>query len=102
MPARYSPDFFMRTADMTYVVETKADTDLSNQNVQRKQTAAIAWCEQINELEPKDRGYRRWAYVLLGEQSVGASIGANERTSDLLDRARLRTKAEEEAAEQLW
>lgn len=102
MPARYSPDYFVRTEDTVFVVETKAESALSDANVQRKQSAAIAWCEQINDLEPEQRGYRRWAYVLLGEQAVDGSIAANERASDLLERARLRTRAEEEAAEQLW
>lgn len=102
MPARYSPDFLVRTESMIYVVETKADSDLSNINVQRKQAAAIAWCDQINELEPAQRGHRRWAYVLLAEQTVKGSMAANERASDLLDRSRLRSAAEEESAQQIW
>jgi type III restriction enzyme len=102
MPARYSPDFLFRTEDMIYVVETKADSALSDINVQRKQSAAIAWCEQINELEPSQRSHRRWAYVLLGQQAVEGSIAGNERASELLDRARLRTKEEELAQEQIW
>lgn len=102
MPARYSPDFLFRTEEMIYVVETKADSALSDINVQRKQSAAIAWCEQINELEPSQRSHRRWAYVLLGEQAVEGSIAGNERASELLDRTRLRTKAEEIAQEQIW
>lgn len=102
MPARYSPDFIFRTEDMIYIVETKADSAMSDINVQRKQAAAIAWCEQINELEPNQRSHRRWAYVLLGEQTVEGSIAANERASELLDRTRLRSKAEEDADQQLW
>lgn len=102
MPARYSPDFLVRTEEMIYVVETKADSALSDINVQRKQSAAIAWCEQINELEPSQRSHRRWAYVLLGEQAVKGSIAGNERASELLDRTRLRSKAEEDADQQLW
>jgi type III restriction enzyme len=102
MPARYSPDFLFRTEEMIYVVETKAESALSDINVQRKQSAAIAWCEQINELEPSQRSHRRWAYVLLGEQAVEGSIAGNERASELLDRTRLRSKAEEIADEQIW
>lgn len=102
MPARYSPDFLFRTEEMIYVVETKADSALSDINVQRKQAAAVAWCEQINDLEPSQRSHRRWAYVLLGEQAVEGSIAGNERASDLLDRTRLRTRAEEIAQEQIW
>ncbi|MBG6190097.1 type III restriction enzyme [Arthrobacter sp. CAN_A212] len=102
MPARYSPDFLFRTEETIYVVETKADSALSDINVQRKQSAAIAWCEQINELEPAQRSHRRWAYVLLGEQAVENSIKGNERASDLLDRTRLRSKAEEDLEQQIW
>ncbi|MDP9984564.1 type III restriction enzyme [Pseudarthrobacter oxydans] len=102
MPARYSPDFLVRTESMIHVVETKADSALSDINVQRKQAAAIAWCEQINQLEPGQRGHRRWAYVLLSEQAVLSSAAANERASDLLDRSRLRSAEEEEAAQQVW
>ncbi|GHG41695.1 hypothetical protein GCM10012320_04310 [Sinomonas cellulolyticus] len=102
MPARYSPDFLVRTESMIYVVETKADFAMSDINVLRKQAAAIAWCEQINELEPDQRSHRRWAYVLLAEQSVKGSIAANERASDLLDRTRLRSTEEKEAEQQIW
>lgn len=102
MPARYSPDFLVRTQDMIYVVETKADSALSDANVQRKQASAIAWCEQINELEPSQRSHRRWAYVLLGQQAVEGAIAGNERASDLLNRTRLVSKAEQIAQEQIW
>lgn len=70
MPAQYSPDFLIRTAEMVYVVETKAQSALSDENVQRKQKAAAAWCDQINELPEQDRDGRQWAYVLLGESAV--------------------------------
>jgi len=102
MPARYSPDFLVRTDENVFIVETKSESSLSDANVQRKQSAAIAWCEQINRLEPSDRGHRHWAYVLVGEQAVQASIVANERASELLARARLRTVEEREAYEQIW
>ncbi|TFB73644.1 restriction endonuclease subunit R [Cryobacterium flavum] len=102
MPARYSPDFLVRTEGDIFVVETKAETSLSDVNVQRKQLAAISWCEQINRLEPEQRGYRRWVYVLIGEQSVATSIAGNERASELLARARLRTIDEQVADEQIW
>jgi len=102
MPARYSPDFLVRTEDEIFIVETKAESALSDANVQRKQLAAIAWCEQINRLEPEQRGHRRWAYVLIGEQAVQTSIAGNERASELLARARLRTKDETDADQQIW
>lgn len=52
MPAQYSPDFLVRTDMDVYAVEAKAQSALSDENVQRKQRAALAWCGQINQLEP--------------------------------------------------
>lgn len=58
MPAQYSPDFLIRTPFTIYVVETKAQSALSDENVQRKQKAALAWCEKINELPEEQRDGR--------------------------------------------
>lgn len=90
MPAQYSPDFLIRTPFTIYVVETKAQSALSDENVQRKQKAALAWCEQINELPEEERDGRDWAYVLLGETIVNEWHKKNATVTDLLDYARLR------------
>ncbi len=67
MPAFYIPDFLVRTADAVYLVETKAQQQVSHPNVQRKLKAATTWCERINSLEPRWRGGRQWHYALVGE-----------------------------------
>lgn len=90
MPAQYSPDFLIKTASTIYVVETKAQSALSDENVQRKQRAAVAWCEQINELPEELRDGREWAYVLLGETIVDEWKKKNATVGDLLSYARLR------------
>lgn len=90
MPAQYSPDFLVRTDTEIYVVETKAQSALSDENVKRKQRAALAWCEQINQLDSHLRADYSWNYVLLGESVVREWHGKNARASDLLDYARLR------------
>lgn len=90
MPAQYSPDFLIRTPFTIYVVETKAQSALSDENVQRKQKAALAWCEQINELPEEQRDGRDWAYVLLGETIVNEWHKKNATVTDLLNYARLR------------
>jgi len=90
MPAQYSPDFLIRTPFTIYVVETKAQSALSDENVQRKQKAALAWCEQINELPEEDRDGRDWAYVLLGESIVNEWHKKNATVTELLNYARLR------------
>lgn len=90
MPAQYSPDFLIRTPLTIYIVETKAQSALSDENVQRKQKAALAWCEQINELPAEQRDGRDWAYVLLGETIVNEWHKKNATVTDLLEYARLR------------
>lgn len=90
MPAQYSPDFLIRTPFTIYVVETKAQSALSDENVQRKQKAALAWCEQVNELPEEQRDGREWAYVLLGESIVNEWHKKNASVTDLLGYARLR------------
>lgn len=93
MPAQYSPDFLVRTPDTIYVVETKAQSALSDENVQRKQKAALAWCEQINQLAEDQRDGRDWAYVLLGETIVNEWHRKNTAVTELLEYARLRRAA---------
>ena len=90
MPAQYSPDFLVRTDAEVYVVETKAQSALSDENVKRKQRAAVAWCEQLNLLEGHLRADLSWNYVLLGESVVREWQGKSARATELLDYARLR------------
>jgi type III restriction enzyme len=90
MPAQYSPDFLIRTDTDVYVVETKAQSALSDENVKRKQRAALAWCEQLNQLPSDQRADLTWHYVLLGESIVHEWHQKNARVTELLDYARLR------------
>lgn len=84
LPARYSPDFLVRIADDIYVVETKGDSSLSDENVQRKRKAALAWCDGINELPAQDRDFAEWHYVLLGESVTRDWHDKGARASDLI------------------
>ncbi len=90
MPAYYSPDFLVRTSSDVYVVETKAQSALSDENVLRKSRSAVAWCEQINALPAAQRVNRDWSYVLLGEATAKDWMSKNARITDVLDFARLR------------
>ncbi|GAA3583485.1 hypothetical protein GCM10022198_03400 [Klugiella xanthotipulae] len=89
VPAHYSPDFLVRTAECVYVVETKASSALSDDNVRRKADAARAWCHQLNELPAHHRDHRSWHYVILDEESVRSWHSGGGRASDLLAHARL-------------
>jgi type III restriction enzyme len=90
MPAQYSPDFIVRTDVDVYVVETKAQSALSDENVKRKQRAALAWCEQLNQLPSHQRADLSWHFVLLGESIVREWHSKNVRATELLEYARLR------------
>jgi len=90
MPGSYSPDFVVRTAKAVYIVETKAQTALSDENVARKQRAALSWVDQISALPEDLRFSRTWHYVLLGESSVYEWKNKGAQASDLLEFARIR------------
>lgn len=60
------PDFMVRTVQAVYLVETKAQGQVTTPNVQRKLKAEVAWCDRINGLHGKQRGGLQWNGVLLG------------------------------------
>jgi type III restriction enzyme len=90
MPAMYSPDFLLRSGSLVYVIETKAQASLTDENVNRKRRAAVAWCEQVNALSSEQRDDATWSYVILGQAAVKEWRSKNARVTELLDYARLR------------
>lgn len=66
--ATYHPDFIIATKRNFYLVETKGENQLSDENVRRKCLAAKEWCEQMNNLLSEERENREWKYALLGEK----------------------------------
>lgn len=67
--SHYYPDFIVKIKNKIFIVETKAEKDLTNQNVQSKRLATVDWIEKINELNLDDRMNCKWNYVLLGERT---------------------------------
>jgi type III restriction enzyme len=65
--ARYYPDFLVKINRIVFVVETKAQKDIDNKNVQHKRKAVENALKRINELAAEDRMGCEWKYVLLGE-----------------------------------
>jgi type III restriction enzyme len=94
LPAFYSPDFLVREPEAVYLVETKAQGQLSTPNVQRKLKAATAWCERINALAPEHREQRQWHYVLLGEDAFRDWRSKGAHLAELLRYARVRPLAD--------
>ena len=90
MLGRYSPDFIVRCGENVYLVETKAQRDVSNANVQRKLKAAALFCQRINSLSPEQRNNEVWSYALLGESIVEQYIKASGSVSEVLNYAKVR------------
>lgn len=90
LPAFYSPDFLVRTADSIYLVETKAQGQINTPNVLRKRKAAVAWCDRINAIAPESRSDAEWHYVLLGEDTFYNWRDKGGSIADLLAYAKLR------------
>ena len=93
LPAFYSPDFLVRTVDTIFLVETKAEAQLSTPNVQRKLKAAQAWCQRINALPAAARCGRVWHYGLLGERLFHEWRSKGAKMAELLNFARIRPTA---------
>ncbi|MGN2245937.1 DEAD/DEAH box helicase family protein [Frateuria sp. GZRR35] len=93
LAAFYIPDFFVRTAEGIYLVETKAQQQVIHANVQRKLKAAVTWCERINALPPELRSDRPWRYALLGESIFHDWRQKGAHLAELLQFSRARPAA---------
>lgn len=99
LPAFYSPDFLVRAGAAIYLVETKAQGQLTSPNVLRKRKAAVAWCDRINSLAAEHRHGADWHYVLLGEETFYGWRDKGGSIADLLAFARLRPVEEKGQAQ---
>lgn len=66
---RYEPDFIVETADAIYMIETKAATNVSTDEVQQKKAAAEEYCRHASEFTAENGG-KPWKYVLLPHDAV--------------------------------
>ena len=87
--SHYYPDFIVKIENNIYLVETKAEKDLNNPNVQQKRRATIDWVEKINELRPEDRMYSAWNYVLLGEKTFYEMSEKGASTKEIIEYVKL-------------
>ncbi|MFH1224873.1 MAG: DEAD/DEAH box helicase family protein [Candidatus Diapherotrites archaeon] len=87
--AHYFPDFIARIGDKVYLVETKAERDLSSVNVKQKRLATLDWISKVNELKPEDRMGCTWHYVLLGESTFYGMSEKGATTQEILEYAKL-------------
>ena len=65
----YVPDFVAETTNKIYMIETKAENQISSPEVQNKKKAAEAWCGYASEHNAKNDG-KPWKYLLIGHETV--------------------------------
>lgn len=94
--ARYYPDFMVETATQVLLIETKADRDVEQSDVQKKKAAAADWCRRINALPSQQRRNREWDYLLVSESLWSEMQTAHGTLSDLCARARWTVELAEE------
>lgn len=97
--AQYHPDFFVKCNNgKIYIVETKAQDQISHPNVQKKQISALNWIDRVNKLPAEMRSNSLWEYVIVGDtffndwKDKGASI------IEMLEFAKLRSKTPAQGA----
>lgn len=90
--APYYPDFMVKFTNDVFLVETKAEKDLTAANVRQKQKSALSWCKQINELKSDDRMDAQWHYSLLDDGTFYRLRQANANLLEILKYSELQKK----------
>lgn len=67
--SRYEPDFVAETADMIYIIETKASNELTLPEVIEKANAAQAYCDAASAWNA-EHGGKPWIYALVSHDEV--------------------------------
>lgn len=68
----YVPDFVAELADSIYMVETKARTDVKDDEVLAKADAAAQWCGHASDYA-RNNGGKAWTYLLIPHDEINES-----------------------------
>ncbi len=89
MLSSYYPDFMVKIGNDVYMVETKAQKDVSQENVIQKQKGALDWIKKTNELPSEDRMNSTWHYTILDDNTFYLMKDRGASTKDMLDYCKL-------------
>ena len=89
MLSSYYPDFMVKIGNDIYMVETKAQKDVTQENVVQKQKGALDWIRKTNELPPEARMNSTWHYTILDDNSFYLMRDRGASTKDMLDYCKL-------------
>ena len=65
----YEPDFVVETAAKIYMIETKAEKDINDDDVKEKKKAAIEYCSIVSKEASKP-----WQYVLIPHNAISRTM----------------------------
>ena len=65
----YEPDFVVETADKIYMIETKAEKDLNDEDVQEKKKAAMEYCSIVSKEASKP-----WQYIIISHNAISRTM----------------------------
>ncbi len=71
--AQYQPDFAAETAETIYLLEPKMKTQMTDDDVLAKKTAAVQWCQYASDHAQKYGG-KPWAYVLIPHDAIAQNM----------------------------
>lgn len=64
---QYNPDFMVETATAKYMVEVKAQNEITNEDVQLKAKEGIRWCKYATNV---DKENKPWKYCLITDNNI--------------------------------
>ena len=67
---RYFPDFYARSGDEHFIIEVKADNQMTSEEVVAKARAAEHFVELVNA----DGRFGRWSYVLISQATADSAL----------------------------
>ncbi|MCK5200832.1 MAG: hypothetical protein KAR21_20900, partial [Spirochaetales bacterium] len=70
----YEPDFVAETEDAIYLIEVKAEKDMTSADVQDKAKAAIQYCKHATEYNA-EHGEKPWKYILIPHDKISIQMG---------------------------
>ena len=73
---QYHPDFVVETADAIYLVETKAENEITSADVQAKKNAALVYCNHATDFTQANGG-KPWKYLLIPHNDVSETSSIN-------------------------
>jgi type III restriction enzyme len=65
----YEPDFIVETSDIIYMIETKAENDINNEDVQEKKKSAMEYCSIVSKDTSKP-----WQYILIPHNAISRTM----------------------------